>query len=403
MVQPEIPKNEQQRLEALKSFNVLDTLEEKEYDAITRIAADICNTPMALVSLVDEDRQWFKSHHGIDATETPRDLAFCAHAINTPDSLLLVNDASKDERFSDNPLVTGGPSVQFYAGAPLNTNEGESIGTLCVIDTKPRAEFTERQQASLKDLADQVMAQLELRRQHIKEKIINEELRIKNNQLKHLSYRMAHDMKTPLLGISSVIGFIKEDYSDFFKDTEIPNYLGIINNRVEYMESLINGIINYNSITNAEIKIESFTVSKEIQAVLHDQANNSKVNLKLEGCDQTINHSLNSFHQIFRDLISNSIKFTNKSDVEIEVSYKENEDFHFFEYEDNGPGISEKYWEKVFALFEKLSIEDANDTGIGLTTIKVLIEKLGGTIVIGNRKDKEEGVHFSFTLSKNLV
>ncbi|MDO6472287.1 GAF domain-containing sensor histidine kinase [Maribacter sp. 1_MG-2023] len=402
MVKPEIPNNEQQRLEALKSFNILDTLEEKEYDAITRIAADICNTPMALVSLVDEGRQWFKSHHGLDATETPRDLAFCAHAINTPDSLLLVHDASKDERFSDNPLVTGGPSVQFYAGAPLNTKDGESIGTLCVIDTKPRAEFTERQQASLKDLADQVMAQLELRRQHIKEKIVNEELRIKNNQLKQLSYRMAHDMKTPLLGISSVVGFIKEDYTEFFKDTEIPNYLGIIDNRVEYMESLINGIINYNAITNADIKVENFNVSKELQHVLNTQSDHDTVQLNLENCDHNIKHSLNSFDQIFRDLISNSIKFTDKSDIEINVSFSEDQNFYSFTFEDNGPGIPEKYWEKVFVLFEKLGTDDTKNTGIGLTTIKELIEKLGGSITLGKRKDNKEGVHFSFTVSKNL-
>ena len=402
MVKPEIPKNEQKRLEALQSFNVLDTLEEKEYDAITRIAADICNTPMALVSLIDEDRQWFKSHHGIDATETPRELAFCAHAINTPDSLFLVNDASKDERFADNPLVTGGPSVQFYAGAPLNTKEGESIGTLCVIDIKPRTTFTEKQQASLKDLADQVMAQLELRRQNIKEKIINEELRIKNNQLKHLSYRMAHDMKTPLLGISSVVGFIKEDFSDFFKDTELPNYLSIIDNRVEYMESLINGIINYNSITNAEIKLEDFNVSKEIQHVLSKHSDSESVSLQLENCDHSIKHSLNSFNQIFRDLISNSIKFTNKSNIEIIVSFSENENAYSFTYEDNGPGIPEKYWKKVFLLFEKLSTDGPTDTGIGLTTIKELIEKLGGDITIGKRNANQEGVLFHFKLSKNI-
>lgn len=402
MVKPEIPKNEQKRLEALQSFNVLDTLEEKEYDAITRIAADICNTPMALVSLIDEDRQWFKSHHGIDATETPRELAFCAHAINTPDSLFLVNDASKDERFADNPLVTGGPSVQFYAGAPLNTKEGESIGTLCVIDIKPRTTFTEKQQASLKDLADQVMAQLELRRQNIKEKIINEELRIKNNQLKHLSYRMAHDMKTPLLGISSVVGFIKEDFSDFFKDTELPNYLSIIDNRVEYMESLINGIINYNSITNAEIKLEDFNVSKEIQHVLSKHSDSESFSLQLENCDHSIKHSLNSFNQIFRDLISNSIKFTNKSNIEIIVSFSENENAYSFTYEDNGPGIPEKYWKKVFLLFEKLSTDGATDTGIGLTTIKELIEKLGGDITIGKRNANQEGVLFHFKLSKNI-
>lgn len=402
MVKPEIPTNEKQRLKALKSFNILDTLEEKEYDAITRIAADICDTPMALVSLIDEDRQWFKSHHGIDATETPRDLAFCAHAINTPDSLFVVNDANKDDRFFDNPLVTGGPSVQFYAGAPLNTKDGESIGTLCVIDIKPRKEFTERQRASLKDLADQVMAQLELRRQNIQQKIINEELRIKNDQLKHLSYRLAHDMKTPLLGISSIVGFIKEDYSDFYKETEIPNYLSIIDNRVEFMESLINGIINYNAITNADITVQEFNISKEIESVLNKQTNATKVHLQLDNCNETINHSLNSFHQIFRNLISNSIKFTDKSTIDILIGFKEDQDFYEFTYEDNGPGIPERYWEKVFTLFEKLGTENTNDTGIGLSTIKALIDKLGGTISIGKRKDDKKGVYFNFTLSKNI-
>ncbi|MGO4920417.1 sensor histidine kinase [Maribacter spongiicola] len=402
MVKPEITTNEKQRLKALKSFNILDTLEEKEYDAITRIAADICDTPMALVSLIDEDRQWFKSHHGIDATETPRDLAFCAHAINTPDSLFVVNDANQDDRFFDNPLVTGGPSVQFYAGAPLNTKDGESIGTLCVIDIKPRKEFTERQRASLKDLADQVMAQLELRRQNIQQKIINEELRIKNDQLKHLSYRLAHDMKTPLLGISSIVGFIKEDYSDFYKETEIPNYLSIIDNRVEFMESLINGIINYNAITNADITLQEFNISKEIESVLNKQTNATKVHLQLDSCNETINHSLNSFHQIFRDLISNSIKFTDKSTIDILIGFKEDQDFYEFTYEDNGPGIPERYWEKVFTLFEKLGTENTNDTGIGLSTIKALIDKLGGTISIGKRKDDKKGVYFNFTLSKNI-
>ncbi|SIQ81668.1 sensor histidine kinase [Maribacter ulvicola] len=402
MVTPKIPNNEKQRLKALKSFKILDTLEEKEYDAITRIASDICNTPMALVSFIDENRQWFKSHHGIDATETPRDLAFCAHAINTPDSLLVVKDANKDERFFDNPLVTGGPTVQFYAGAPLNTSEGESIGTLCVIDTMPRQEFTEKQQASLKDLADQVMAQLELRRQNIQHKIVNEELRIKNNQLKQISYRMAHDMKTPLLGISSMISFIKEDYTSFFKDTKIPKYLDIINTRVEYMESLITGINNYNSITNAEINLRKFNISKQIKSILSKQPDSESVSLLLKNCDHNIEHSINSFDQIFRDLIANSIKFTNKSTVEIKVSFHEDENTYFFTYEDNGPGIPEKYWKKVFLLFEKLSIEGATDTGIGLTTIKELLEKLGGTITIGKRDDDKEGVLFNFTLSKNL-
>ncbi|PWJ91306.1 GAF domain-containing protein, partial [Flavobacterium araucananum] len=154
MHKPEIPDNEHLRFEALDAYKILDTLPEEEYDALTKIAAQICGTPIALVTLVDHNRQWFKSHHGLNATETPRDFAFCAHAINTPDELFIIPDATKDIRFHDNPLTTKDPNVIFYAGAPLNTKDGYSLGTLCVIDTKPREGLTENQQESLKALAN---------------------------------------------------------------------------------------------------------------------------------------------------------------------------------------------------------------------------------------------------------
>jgi PAS domain S-box-containing protein len=157
-----LPPRERERLEALDAYAVLDTAPEAAFDDITRLASLICETPVALVSLVAGDRQWFKSRVGIDATETPREVAFCAHAI-LGDSVMVVPDAKRDDRFADNPLVSGEPHVRFYAGAPLTTAEGHRVGTLCVIDHEPR-ELSDAQKDALAALARQTIAQLELRK-----------------------------------------------------------------------------------------------------------------------------------------------------------------------------------------------------------------------------------------------
>ena len=151
---------EQKRLAALRGLKTMDTSQEAAYDDITRLAAQLCDTPIALISLVDDKRQWFKSSIGLQATETPKELAFCAHAIETPDDVFVVPDASTDARFSKNSLVTGDPNIRFYAGAPLVTSDGHALGTLCVIDTKPR-ELSTNQLRELQFMAQQIIATLE--------------------------------------------------------------------------------------------------------------------------------------------------------------------------------------------------------------------------------------------------
>jgi diguanylate cyclase (GGDEF)-like protein len=158
----DLPENEADRLTELQSYDILDTLPEQAYDDITMLASQICGTPIALVTLIDRDRQWFKSKHGVDIDESPRDLAFCAHAILDADEVLVVDDLAADRRFTDNPVVAGG-DARFYAGVPLTTAAGHALGTLCVVDRMPR-HLTDEQIAGLRALSRQVMAQLDLRR-----------------------------------------------------------------------------------------------------------------------------------------------------------------------------------------------------------------------------------------------
>ncbi|MFQ3613499.1 MAG: PAS domain S-box protein, partial [Cyanobacteriota bacterium] len=158
-----LPPDETQRLAALREYHVLDTAPEASFDELVRLAAFVCSTPVALVSLIDRDRQWFKAKLGLEVEQTPRDVAFCAHAILTPQEPLVVEDAQQDERFADNPFVTGDPHIRFYAGIPLVTPEGSALGTLCVIDYQPR-HLSPEQLEQLKALGHQVVAQLELRR-----------------------------------------------------------------------------------------------------------------------------------------------------------------------------------------------------------------------------------------------
>jgi GAF domain-containing protein len=157
-----LPSNEAERLAALKAYHILDTGTEQSYDDITALAAHICRVPIAMISLVDEVRQWFKSRLGVAQQQTPREVAFCAHAIleNGP---FIVRDAAKDRRFADSALVTGEPHIRFYAGFPLINPEGLALGTLCVIDRQPR-QLSAEQEKIMQALARQVMALLEFRR-----------------------------------------------------------------------------------------------------------------------------------------------------------------------------------------------------------------------------------------------
>lgn len=182
--------SENNRLAALEATKLLDSEAEERFDRLTRLASNALGTEVALISLIDADRQWFKSAQGTDLCQTPREHAFCDHAIRKKD-VMVVPDATQDERFEDNPLVTDGPEIRFYAGAPLITQSGQALGTLCVIDSKPRNDFTEADKQLLEDIAASVMTEIEVvqQRQLVGDlSVVNEELRHRmGNMYAHVS------------------------------------------------------------------------------------------------------------------------------------------------------------------------------------------------------------------------
>lgn len=402
MIPAAIPHNEKERLEILKSYKILDTLPEEDFDSIVKIASSICNTPIALISLIDEDRQWFKSKKGLDANETHRDYAFCAHSILNPNDLFIVNDATKDERFSDNPLTTDKPNVIFYAGAPLNTSEGQAIGTLCVIDNKPK-DLNQNQKDTLKLLADQVVRLLDLRKKNLELRNVNQKVTKLNEQLNNFAYRLTHDLKSPISGVNFLLDVIKTDYLDLYKNTGAEEYVNLISNRMLYMGTLIDEILEYTKVNTENIVYQDFNLKTILDSIVRNVDFEKKINLNSDDLDVTIKSSRIGFTQIFQNLISNSRKYSDEDKVDLEVEFVNEKEFYQFTYKDNGPGIKEQYWEKVFNMFETLDNENNENTGIGLATVKSIIKRLGGEIYLQNRVDGKKGVCFCFQVSKREI
>ncbi len=268
-----IPENESARLAALYKYQILDSLPEQEYDDLTTIAAQICGTPISVVSLVDDDRQWFKSHYGLDAAQTPRDQAFCSHAIMQPQEVMIVPDALEDERFANNPLVTDQPNIRFYAGAPLLTKDNLPLGTLCVIDRVPR-QLEPGQVSALRALSRQVMAQIELRyktsqlqtevkaRQAIAETLFQKSIELEQTiaQLYKTQTRLIQSEKMSSLG-RLVAGIAHE----------INNPVSFIYGNLKYFQEYVNALFSFiNSCQNNSQNISPEIIQQIEEMNFHD-------------------------------------------------------------------------------------------------------------------------------------
>lgn len=391
---------ESERLVQLKSYNILDTESEEDFDNLTSMAAEICQTPIALVSLIDEKRQWFKSNHGLSAKETSRDLAFCAHAILNPEEVFIVPNALEDERFHDNDLTIGSPNVIFYAGVPLVGSEGLPLGTLCVIDHQPK-ELSEKQIQALVILAKQAMNLLELRRKKIQLEEAVSELEESNLELERFAYVAAHDLKSPLNNINS-LSYLLTIKDTIQADEEALLYANLMKNSAEKLKNLIDGLLQYSkssTILHSEreqINVQQFIEDVKSMLVFQDQ-----FKLNITGNTQELLANRTALEQIFINLISNSIKYSDKPETSISIDFTELDTTYQIEVTDNGPGIPEDKFELIFQAFKTLDKTDKfgeKGNGIGLATVKRLVHYQGGEIKL--KSTLGVGTTFSICISK---
>ena len=400
MVAPKKPENEDERLKNLKSYDILDTLPEKDYDNITVIAAQICNVPVSLITLIDDNRQWFKANHGLCISETPRQKSFCELAMKYEDDIFIINDARLDIRFHDNPLVTTDPKVVFYAGVPLKSKNGLQLGTLSVIDYKPN-KLSEGQKKSLVALSDQVMNLLELRKSKLLLERAMKSLEEKNQELERFAYIAAHDLKSPLINISSLAELLRDEYK-LNLDSEGLKMLELIMSSADSLKGLVDGLLSY-SRSARFLKDDKSIINLETLKAEVVQLFNSDHSIKMviDSPLTTITINKMAIHHIMMNLVSNAIKYNDKNTVEIEINVQETDLFYEFLITDNGPGIDQAHQNKIFELFTRVASTDKfgqAGSGIGLATVKKIIKKLGGTISV--HSELGQGATFSFSIMK---
>ena len=387
---------ESKRIEELRNYRILDTLSEKEFDAITQIASHICNAPISLITLIDKDRQWFKSARGVgDLRETPRSIAFCAHTIQEENKHLVVNDLTKDERFVGNPFVVGAPHVKFYAGVSLVTPNGHKIGTVCVFDDKPR-EVTPEQLSSLDAMANSVIYLLETRKKNRELEAAQQLLKEMNEQLEEFSYAVAHDIKSPLRTIASFSSLLKRRAKEKLTISEI-EYLDFISSGAKDLSSYTQQLLQFAKETNLDVNNSSEVDLNELFGSINSLLNkDKKVNFIHDDNLPTIFTSNIGLQQVLQNLMNNSIQYRNPNvpNSYVGIEFSETPKYYHFKIMDNGIGISKERTNELFKLFKK---DNKNETsnGIGLNVVKRLVQKMNGQLSIESTENVGTTVEFS--------
>ena len=316
---PKLPDNEILRLNILPEYQLIDTLPEADYDNITNLVATICNAPVSLITMLDRERNFFISHHGVQFQESPRDLSFCGHAIVSGDPIFIVKDSRVDERFIDNPFVDGAGAI-FYAGVPLINPEGLALGTLCVFDHEPRV-LDASQKNALITLGKQVVNSMELRRQNLKLKAAKDQLIQHNIELKKFASHVSHDLKSPLANIISLTQLLKEDLSNDISSESLV-YFDHIEESAFILKDYIDGILlHYKAGELLSAKKEEVQLSIIIEDIKQLLLSKNDV-LSFSGTDIIKNINKPALIQILMNLVDNALSTSHIMKNQIFTSFQ---------------------------------------------------------------------------------
>lgn len=382
-----VPANENGRIKALNEYEVLDTFTEKEYDFITRMAAQICNTPAALITLLDEKRQWIKSWFGFEMRETPREISFCNYTILDPEKVNIVPDLRIDERYKFNPLVTGEPNAVFYAGAPLVTPGGFVLGSICVLDAQPKLLSMEQQEA-LQALARQTMTTMELRKKNKALKLTQVKLKDINKNLKEFVKLVSHDMKTPIANINMLSKGFRREYKHIL-DEHSDGYINLIEKSSIELITFIDGMRKRSEKKKSyNYRGKPVNTLKVLHRVIQFLAPPPDMEINIKGHFPNLQMDETSLQMVFQNLITNAIKYNDKPKGLITITSDFDGKYHHFHISDNGSGISAYDLKKIFKKEQTLKKTDRygnQGTGLGLAKARSLIRSAGGDISVASR------------------
>jgi signal transduction histidine kinase len=382
---------EEMRLAELYAYQILDTETEQEFNDLVELASGIAGTPVSLITLVDASRQWFKARKGFDTKETPREISFCGHAIESEEENFIIEDSLEDPRFINNPLVVKDPGIRFYAGFPLVTVEGSKIGTLCVIDYEPR-NLSPQQVDDLNRLSRQVMKLMELRILNKKNEELRKKQEAQSNQLQKILDNqrriitiLGHDTRTPLNSMKQLFNMM---ISGAVSDSDLDRFYGLMGEQLETTISMIENLIQWGEVHLVSEKVslsanEITAISEELHSDFRSMAEAKQIEISFEiSGDHLLNTDKPTLTFILRNLIHNGIKYSDKGEIKVSGSAKEGH--YILSVSDTGRGMNESVKRSLFAgkTSSRPGTNNEKGSGIGLLLINDFVKDMGGSIEI---------------------